>query len=360
MTTPTAGPFVKNKGFANGTYKLIDLTNWYTQRRPYSLQLNFLREFGQVRKVKGSTPAQISSTWESIVSSFSSPPQSSFPNHLNAYNLSYETAYNRFVNQMKRPTHASMGVTVAEYRESAALIHTRSVTLLDSIYYLRKRDPVGFFKTLFGDVKPSRSDKRKFRTAKRLSDLYLEYSFGWSPLVQDIGNASSLLASPPRSDRIRSRSGKVDCLDTNTFGFCVSQYQCSIRGEVYTSNLFLRNLNELGFINPAQVAWDLIPFSFLVNWFVPVSQFLGSYTDFVGVTVKNCSVTRHVQVLNSSSSVSYPFTASFQGYAIYRYAVATPSVPGLSSLRLRIPGGDLMGKAASSVALLVQQLTHLR
>jgi hypothetical protein len=42
----------------------------------------------------------------------------------------------------------------------------------------------------------------------------------------------------------------------------------------------------LGLINPAVVAWELVPFSFLVDWFIPVGKFLDSWTDQLGYDIQ--------------------------------------------------------------------------
>lgn len=52
-----------------------------------------------------------------------------------------------------------------------------------------------------------------------------------------------------------------------------------------------RLASQLGFVNPAVVAWELVPFSFVVDWFVNVGDVLSSYTDFLGFKFLESSVT---------------------------------------------------------------------
>ncbi len=55
--------------------------------------------------------------------------------------------------------------------------------------------------------------------------------------------------------------------------------------EVTISNPNLYLANNLGLANPAIVVWELIPFSFVVDWFVTVGQFLENGSAWLGLTV---------------------------------------------------------------------------
>jgi hypothetical protein len=43
-------------------------------------------------------------------------------------------------------------------------------------------------------------------------------------------------------------------------------------------------LAQTGIDNPALLAWELLPYSFVVDWFLPVGNYLQSLTDFAGFT----------------------------------------------------------------------------
>jgi hypothetical protein len=53
-------------------------------------------------------------------------------------------------------------------------------------------------------------------------------------------------------------------------------------GKVDDANLVL--LNSLGLLNPLQVAWELVPFSFVVDWILPIGSFLEAATGTIGTT----------------------------------------------------------------------------
>lgn len=45
----------------------------------------------------------------------------------------------------------------------------------------------------------------------------------------------------------------------------------------------LRQLNGLGLLNPALLWWELLPYSFVVDWFLPVGDVLTSLTAGIGM-----------------------------------------------------------------------------
>lgn len=53
--------------------------------------------------------------------------------------------------------------------------------------------------------------------------------------------------------------------------------------DVRVTNPNLLLASRLGLTNPASIAWELVPFSFVVDWFGTVGEFLASWTDFDGL-----------------------------------------------------------------------------
>lgn len=56
-------------------------------------------------------------------------------------------------------------------------------------------------------------------------------------------------------------------------------------------NLFLAN--RLGLVNPAAVAWELVPFSFVVDWFTNFGGYLDGFTDLVGLSYTDAYTTTY-------------------------------------------------------------------
>jgi hypothetical protein len=50
-------------------------------------------------------------------------------------------------------------------------------------------------------------------------------------------------------------------------------------------------MKTVGLLNPATVAWELVPYSFIADWFVPVGDYLTGLTADCGLVFKGGSVT---------------------------------------------------------------------
>jgi hypothetical protein len=73
-----------------------------------------------------------------------------------------------------------------------------------------------------------------------------------------------------------------------------------LSGRVVVTNPNLFLANRLGLLNLPGVAWDLIPWSFVVNMVTNAAQMINSVTDFIGVACDNMSMTRTSFVTRNS------------------------------------------------------------
>jgi hypothetical protein len=56
-------------------------------------------------------------------------------------------------------------------------------------------------------------------------------------------------------------------------------------------------LNSFGLINPLSIAWELVPWSFAIDWFVPVGKTLEAVTATVGLIFNGGRITEHREYL---------------------------------------------------------------
>lgn len=124
---------------------------------------------------------------------------------------------------------------------------------------------------------------KNMKPSKRLSSGYLEISFGWMPLLSSVHTAVNAYGKGilTRGSKVSAVSGnkRLDLskgnLDTSAVG------RASISGKVKNPNV--ATLNSLGLVNPALMAWQRVPYSFVVDWFVPIGPILGSLTAEAGL-----------------------------------------------------------------------------
>jgi hypothetical protein len=151
---------------------------------------------------------------------------------------------------------------------------------------------------------PDTVELRVKRHAKSYADNYLEFHFGWEPLVKDIWASANIALEKP----FKGLSKRYVAGGTATYqevpsvpsalgrirNFVNWRESVVIRCNAVVTNPSLRQYEQLGLLNPAVLAYELVPFSFVVNWFVNVEQMLSLPSDFAGLDLQYASTTRFV------------------------------------------------------------------
>lgn len=172
----------------------------------------------------------------------------------------------------------NVGVFVGEGKESLEMIYGRLTSITRAAQALRKKNLGDALRYLASVPRGHRKRAAKRLNEGDLSGSYLELVYGWLPLIRDIYAASELVTLHPRVGVIRSSH-------VNSGDISVSNY---FRGDVYKKKHELRRhvkvavtreptlLERLGLSDPAVIAWELVPFSFVVDWFLPIGNYLES------------------------------------------------------------------------------------
>jgi len=277
--------------------------------------------------------------------------------------IAAQQAYRKFVGSVG--DNAGIAESLAQWRQSQNMIVTRATQLYRGLTLFKQGRIELALRTM--EVRNYR-DKMKNRglsfttdSQKRWSERWLEYHFGWSPLIGDIYNAVNILQSPVPPSRIRAsgrerltyKQSPPAYLVTNHNGLKIDA-RCLYFADIEVSNANLYAANQLGLLNPFQLAWDVVPFSFVVDWFVPVSGFLGQWSDFQGLRLMNSGRT---DILVNTGK-RYSEGASSTHYSRYTSVWFRRSV-GISYPGLAIPSftGFSVTRGATAIALLMKGLT---
>lgn len=136
---------------------------------------------------------------------------------------------------------------------------------------------------------------------KSLSDAWLQYSYGWKPLAGDIHDAQQqvhrelakgLIIAAKRGQNYEEEVTLNDLPgDYNEVQKIRHRVICQLGAKI--DNPSLVYLNTFGLINPASIAWELVPWSFAVDWFIPVGKTLEACTATVGLDFYGGRVTEH-------------------------------------------------------------------
>lgn len=195
---------------------------------------------------------------------------------------------------------AEMGINIAERQQSVDMIANNADRLRRAWNYMRRGDFKKFLRELRTDALPKHRRKpprrKVWESAEGAANLWLEYHFGWEPVIQDIHTSVRILQ---REWPGHTAKGKGSCRDEllvsgkSRWNYDIKyRYRYLMQADWEISNPNLNLATQLGLTNPVAIAWEVVPFSFLVDWFIPVSQFLNQWSDFAGLSMKNTFTTR--------------------------------------------------------------------
>lgn len=223
------------------------------------------------------------------------------------------------------------------------------------------------------ELKRVRRKARGKNVAKTFANLFIEARFQWIPLVQDVFNLTALLENIPASGSVKVHAsspfggnwaGNLGiCTNGQSGGFgtmkgrVVAKAGCDFK--VTNPNLYLAS--RLGLTNPIAVAWELVPWSFAVDWFVNVGEWINQFDSHLGVEIQKPWYSTRAKVYGSSFSWwhescspkkrKYVDSYTKEGLYVYREL-------GLPEIKLGFRPLKRWSKvrAATAIALLVQQL----
>lgn len=176
---------------------------------------------------------------------------------------------------------AEIAQTLAEAGKSFDLLVDGATTLL-KVAIAVKRGNIGLALKHLG-----------VRDARSIGKRYLQYVYGVKPLASDIYGAYQLfkegLEVRPRIKATRTITEQFQrngALGWNSSKGPYNSGKLSVRThlEAVLSDQYLRTAQRAGIINPVSLAWELMPWSFVIDWVIPVGKLIEASTAASGLT----------------------------------------------------------------------------
>lgn len=201
----------------------------------------------------------------------------------NAYDQSITTALDSL-----NSGYAGLGEDLGQARQTCN--EFAGVALKMGLFLKNVRDAnfADAFRYLFGS-----KGARPKSAVRNIADWWLTYSYGFKPLAQDLYEAQMVVHRVLEAPVFVNGNGKgksertfqdvfsgdfefINSVQTN------SSHQTSLISQM--ENPYLHGLASAGLINPLSIAWELVPFSFVIDWFIPIGNTLQAITAGVGLT----------------------------------------------------------------------------
>lgn len=228
---------------------------------------------------------------------------------------------------------------IAEARELPSFVRSSSNTLIDVIRTLKRSFSLKDLKRA-AHITPRDLLKHPYRVFRDLGDLWMGYRYGLMPLIY---SARDLLKMMDRGVNMTSRKSKyiVPYRTSTNMPSASTDYKWSeMEGTVVVRGTIFQHFNwdtaakyaGVG-INPFVTAWELIPYSFVFDWFVNVGDYITRSTTlplndgYSGCMSKRTTTTKkiwvHYKADNKSINVPYIIPNNWVG----SYPLNPPSIP---------------------------------
>jgi hypothetical protein len=202
----------------------------------------------------------------------------------------------------------------------------------------------------FQNYSPSEWARRK--NSKALADNWLELQYGWLPLLKDAEAAAIMLSHhlnvPMRqSYRVRIMRGEDPPPRITQVGYLPTQTATG-KAEFRHTRVLIARVEEkgsipqlLGLTNPELIAWELVPYSFVADWFIPIGQWMEAraLVSRLKGTFIQCDKQTGVAKTPTSSYFAFKPRGNYFSVVYSRTVSTTIKVP--------MPTFKPLGKAAS-------------
>lgn len=283
-------------------------------------------------------------------------------------------------------------VALAEAHKTTVMIERRVRSLYFAVRSLRRGRINIALQHLglpeLGDSATRRWNSRYGKDARdTAANTWLELQYGWKPFLADIKSSAELLAHVVSRDTNRiSRIAVVKnaSVTTSTTDSVACSVESSITVDRIDHHQISKNLlwwfridgeltntaSLLGLTNPYEIAWELVPFSFVVDWIVPIGDYLSNLDADFGLTTLGHTIgTKYVRVrtfenprftqtrykMVSFSGGSGRQDSVFVQRRCYKTAPPNPLPTSISFDKVK----NSLVRLTSSLALLNQQLSSL-
>lgn len=268
-------------------------------------------------------------------------------------------------------------IFAAESKESLATVTNTLRAVFTAFKAIKRRDLPSALRAI-GRL-PGQDSKKAHRRleAGDIPGAWLALRYGWVPLLQDIYEA--MKAYENRSNGARGvtvserKSKKIDYGNVGraSDSVCFRAYTY-FRQTIHYRVTFSENLSAartLGLNNPAAVLWERLPFSFVVDWALPIGQYLDNLGFFSGLqlvyekTVFSAAVDHIVQfqplsVEYGGVDLSFPTRGEFNERRLDRTRGTVLSVPFPSHKSLEKTFS--IGHIQNASALIAQMVINAR
>jgi hypothetical protein len=184
-----------------------------------------------------------------------------------------------------KETKINLGVAFGERNQTARLLGDTATRIYRTVKSLKRGEIRNAMRHL------GISSRKRQPRGSNWTQNWLELQYGWKPLLSDVYGAAAALNKRPKSHwRVTSKASRkqrdhfeVTWSSTDAgYGTCEVESNAFVRIDALPQNEAIISLASMGITNPLSIGWELVPFSFVVDWALPVGKYLESLDAMLG------------------------------------------------------------------------------
>lgn len=197
----------------------------------------------------------------------------------------------------KSPINLGMYLS-PEGKQSVEMVSSSLMKIVRSTNALRKGNFGGFLKELRPIPRSHKRRSYKRFTQGDLSGSFLAAHLGWEPLIKDAYAVSDIEPPTYKSASIKAKLGdnpgtctcsyaKFNLINPKSFG--VQKLTATVRRAPTFSERF-------GMDNPFAIAWELVPLSFVADYFLPIGATIDSMAFISKLAVTDVTLSHYQEL----------------------------------------------------------------
>lgn len=210
--------------------------------------------------------------------------------------------YNKLLGKLKSDFNAA--VALGEVHRSVGLIAQTAKRIASAVDFLvqgKRRAAMAVFnlhrlKRLNHHTRDAIRRKHRNKREREIASGWLELQYGWMPLLSDVYSAVEHAKDAPKNlvvragTQVQNRSKKDQAsvfdfagmtIDKTTILTTVTSHRMVL--EYRVDKPYLERLSSVSLTNPLTLAWELLPFSFVIDWFLPIGNWLNGLDATLGL-----------------------------------------------------------------------------
>lgn len=259
----------------------------------------------------------------------------------------------------------NLGVALAEAKETAGLVSNAARRATKLLQAGLNRRPKEWLKGV---------RNAGTKNWSKVPSYYLEHVFGLVPVMSDVDGACQQLAETLNRGNSPLVTAYAERSSTSEVDLALTEMQQfgQLRGYGTQKNVarvgivaeapswVIQDYSSLGLTNPFSIAWERVPYSFVLDWFLPIGDWIntwdvGNYLHFKsGYTTRFVSRTGSVVPVENPGCPLWQVRIDLAGRFRHWNMDRTPMINFPSASYPSLRNGLNLNSVASSLAMLAQ------